>query len=49
MRIFRVKNDAVLSLRIRQDKMSRVENDADLLLKVRRDKTTTEKMMQTCC
>ena len=31
----RVKNDADLLLRVRQDKKSRVENDADLFLRVR--------------
>ena len=38
-----MKHDTVLSLRIRQDKMSRVQNYADMLLKVKRDKKSTEK------
>ena len=45
----RVKNNADLLLRIRQDKVSIVKNHADMLLRVRKDNKRTEKMMQTCC
>ena len=38
----RVRNDADLLLRVKQDKRGRVRNDADLLLRVRQNKKSRE-------
>ena len=45
----RVKNDADLLLRVRQDKKSRVKKEPDMLLRVRQDKKSSVKKKQTCC